>query len=212
MRGLFAWLCPRAASQGPRPSRIEQGMQLAGLELQRRGTALLRDLRAWKSGRVRTIGGKTHQCQQHKSVYTGTRPGGSSPQERQDLRGYQQRQNDRLGTGPSFLIAIMKFEVCREPKCHLGKARWRKSNPLKDRTLMPKKARNLADWCSRERNLGESEIILDIELSGHGKVPTCPLELSLFFCLVPFSDHHRKAGGQWSWTSLGWDSHHCCSY
>ena len=51
------------------------------------------------------------------------------------------------------LIAIMKFEVRPEPKCHLGKASWRKVNSLKDGTFMPKKARNLAESAAPERGI-----------------------------------------------------------
>lgn len=89
-----------------------QGMQLRDPGLQRRGAEVLRDLGAWKRYRVRTMGPQKSWRQDSptsaaKPVYSDQNPGGSSPLEGLDFKGYQKRQNDSLGSGPPFLIAIM---------------------------------------------------------------------------------------------------------
>lgn len=145
-----AWMCPREASQGPGPSRPGHGMQRVGLGLTAKEGQKSAEI--WQPRKV--VGsGQWEARLTNVSSRSGQMPGGSSAKERQDLRGYQQRQDDSLGTGPFFLITIMKFEVPPEPKSHLGRARWRRANLLKDGTLMPKKARNSAETGAQERGI-----------------------------------------------------------
>lgn len=66
---------------------------------------------AWKSSRCfGDPGGKTHQRQLQKPMYSDPEPGGSIPEKGQDLREYQQNRMTawRLGQSSSLLLCNLK--------------------------------------------------------------------------------------------------------